>query len=713
MAKGTGLPLPQSDATLQPGGLTDKPNAYSNADSWAQVAQTGAQLHARGVSMIEREAHEAQTGYLAGAELDVDRDYLNMVDQHSKDGPDPQGFDKAWTAYTEGRLSKAEPWAVNHLRKLLKNKGNSGYGQLLNQRRGQDRALNAKKISSLAELAGNDVITSAMSGSLGTDEGKARLAKYKSTLDAGVTANLIPQEEADQRFADVTSRATAETIIKSIGDTYEANLGKGDALKAALDDAENLLLRSDNPALRGLDEQQRYSYYNKATAAIRAQDAERRIGLTQLKGQIADVTAAAKEGILPPPETMGALRQAVGSAADPELALDLQNADLMAETYQAASKTPLPELQSFVAAERQRLQAGGGTRAEVDRLTATESVLTAAEAGLKKDPVAWAEKAAFAPRTELDFSNGTALAASLKARVPVAEISAAHYQVSPVYLKEAEKRVMIARAQAGGDQMLDMLRGVAATGVKAPAILADIFPDAPATAMLGGLIAEVGDVPVARDAADAIKLKLDLGDKFKSLGGTQEETRTAAVAVLGEALSEMPKSEGAIIALANAAYEVRARRAGKTGGDFDSVLYTQILKEVLGERTVNGETYGGVVRQKDGWFSDTGAIIIPPSIKQDSFNEVLDSVTPGDLDRAGLKRPVGEGGKALPMSLIRSGTLVPVGSGRFAVALGNPAEPGAERWLMSDPQNDEKFILDMNAVAPLINKRRPDLFFGG
>jgi hypothetical protein len=83
------------------------------------------------------------------------------------------------------------------------------------------------------------------------------------------------------------------------------------------------------------------------------------------------------------------------------------------------------------------------------------------------------------------------------------------------------------------------------------------------------------------------------------------------------------------------------------------------------------------------------------------------------LDRAGLKRPVGEGGKALPMALIRSGTLVPVGSGRFAVALGNPAEPGAERWLMADPQSDEKFILDMNAVAPLINKRRPDLFFGG
>jgi hypothetical protein len=712
MAKGTGLPLPQSDATLQVTPLTDKASAYSNADSWAQVAQTGAQLHARGVSMIERETHEAQTGYLAGAELDVDRDYLNMVDQHSKDGPDPAGFDKAWTAYTEGRLSKAEPWAVNHLRKLLKNKGNSGYGTLLNQKRGQDRQLNAQRISALSEQAGDDVIASAMAGTLGTDEGKARLAKYKSTLDAGVTSNLIAQEEADSRFADVTSRATAEVIIKNIGDTYDANVGKGDALKTALDHAEKEILRSENPALRGLSEEQRYTYYNKATAEVRARHAERNIGVAQIKSQIADVTAAAKEGILPQPEVMGALKQSVAASADPELALDLQNAQLTAETYQAASKTPLPELQSYVAAERQRLQAGGGTRAEVDRLTATESVLTAAEAGLKKDPVAWAEKASFAPRTELDFTSGTALAATLKARVPVAEISAAHYQVSPVYLKEAEKRVMIARAQAGGDQMLDMLRGVAATGVKAPAILADIFPDAPATAMLGGLIAEVGDVPVARDAADAVKLKLDLGDKFKSLAPKADEARTAAVGVLGEALAEMPKSETAIIALTNSAYEIRARRAQLT--DFDETLWTDTLKEVLGERTVNGETYGGVVRQKtNGWWADTGAIIIPPSIKQDSFNEVLDSVTPGDLDRAGLKRPVGEGGKALPMSLIRSGTLVPVGSGRFAVALGNPSEPGAERWLMADPQNDEKFILDLNAVAPLINKRRPDLFFGG
>jgi hypothetical protein len=712
MARGTGLPLPQSDATLQPGGLTDKPNAYSNADSWSQIAQTGAQLHARGVSMIERETHEAQTGYLAGAELDVDRDYLNMVDQHSKDGPDPQGFDKAWTAYTEGRLSKAEPWAVNHLRKLLKNKGNSGYGSLLNQKRGQDRELNAKKISALSEQAGDDVIASAMAGALGTDEGKARLAKYKSTLDAGVTANLIPQEEADQRFADVTSRATAETIIKSIGDTYEANLGKGDALKAALDDAENLLLRTDNPALRGLDEQQRYAYYNKATAAIRAQDAERRIGITQLKGQIADVTAAAKEGVLPPAETMGALRQAVSSAADPELALDLQNADLMAETYNAANKTPLPELQSFVAAERQRLQAGGGTRAEVDRLTATESVLSAAEAGLKKDPVAWAEKAAFAPRTELDFTNGDTLAATLKARLPVADISAAHYGVEPVYLKESERRMMIAKANQGGDQMLDMLRGVASAGDKAPAVFANIFPDAPATAMLGGLIAEVGDVPVARDAADAVKLKLDLGDKFKSLAPKADEARTAAVGVLGEALAEMPKSETAIIALTNSAYEIRARRAQLT--EFDPELWKETLKEAVGQRTINGEAYGGIVYQKDGWFSSaSNAIIIPPHVKQSAWTDVLDTITPGDLDRAAIKRPVGEGGKPLPMGLIRGGTLVPVGSGRFAVALGNPAEPGNEQWLMSDPQNDEKFVLDFNTLSPVLRKRRPDLFFGG
>jgi hypothetical protein len=711
MARGTGLPLPQSDATLQPGGLTDKPNAYSNADSWAQVAQAGAQLHARGVSLIERETHEAQTGYLAGAELDVDRDYLNMVDQHSKDGPDPQGFDKAWTAYTEGRLSKAEPWAVNHLRKLLKNKGNQGYGGLLNQKRGQDRALNAKRISALSDAAGNDVITAAMAGTLGTDEGKARLAKFRSALDAGVTANLIPQEDADAQFNDITSRATAETIIKAVSDTYEANIGKGDALKIALDDAENLLLRSDSPALRGLSEAQRYEYFNKAKSAISTVDAQRNMGLQQLKSQVGDMAAGAKEGILPAPETLGALEQSVRASGDPELALDLNNAKLTAATFQAAGRTPLPELQSFVAAERQRLQAGGGTRAEVDRLTATESVLTAAEAGLKKDPVAWAEKAAFAPRTDLDFTNGSTLAATLKARIPVADVTAQHYQVSPVYLKEAEKRVMIARAQAGGDQMLDMLRGVAATGVKAPAILADIFPDAPATAMLGGLIAEVGDVPVARDAADAVKLKLDLGDKFKSLAPKADEARTAAIEVLGESLSEMPKSETAIIALTNSAYEIRARKAQLT--DFDPDLWKQTLKEALGERTVNGEAYGGVVRQKDGWFSDTGAIIIPPSIKQDSFNEVLDSVTPGDLDRAGLKRPVGEGGKALPMSLIRSGTLVPVGSGRFAVALGNPSEPGAERWLMADPNNDEKFILDLNAVAPLINKRRPDLFFGG
>lgn len=713
--RGTGLPLPQNDVLIQPTPGAEKAQAFSSAEAWGEVARAGAHLRNAGVDMIERETHEAQTGYLANQELDVDRDFTNMIDAHSKDGPDPQGFDKAWTAYSDGRLSKAEPWAVNHLRKLLKGKGNQGYASLLNQKRGQDRELNAKAISSLVEQAGDDVIGAAMNGSLGTDDGKAKLLKLRNAIDAGVTANLIPQVEADQKFQDVTSRAQAEVIIKHIGDTYDANVNKGDALKAAMDQAEKLILRNDDPALKGLSEAQRHSYFNQATAEIRARDAERKIGIATLKGQIADVSSTAADGVLPSPRVMGELRAAVNRSGDPELAADLNNAQLMADTFEATSKTPLPELQSYVTAERQRLASGGGTRPEVDRLKATERVLSAAETGLKSDPVAWAERSGLAPRTDLDFTNGDTLAQSLKARVPVAEIGAQHYGVTPAYLKEPEKRLMIATANAGGDKMLDMLSAVASTGTRAPAVLADIFPDAPATAMLGGLIAETGVSPVARDAADAIKLKNDMGDKFKSIAPSTERSRSLALGVLGDSLSEMPKSEAALISLTNQAYEIRARRINVASGkdsDVDPTLWKQTFRDIIGERTVNGETYGGVVGQT-GWFSGGNKIILPPSVKQDTWRDVLDTITPGDLDRAGIKRPVGAGGKQLPVSLIRSGTLVPVGSGRFAVALGNPSEPGAERWLMADPVNDEKFILDLNALAPLLKARRPDLFLGG
>jgi hypothetical protein len=707
MARGTGLPLPQSDATLQPGGLTEKPNAYSNADSWAQVAQAGAQLHARGVSMIERETHEAQTGYLAGAELDVDRDYLNMVDQHSKDGPDPQGFDKAWTAYTEGRLSKAEPWAVNHLRKLLKNKGNSGYGSLLNQKRGQDRALNAQRINALSEKAGDDVIAAAMSGSLGTDEGRARLAKYKSTLDAGVTSNLIPQEEADSRFADVTSRATAETIIKAVSDKYEASIGKGDALKIALDDAENLLLRSDSPALRGLSEAQRYEYFNKAKSAISTVDTQRNVGIQQLKTQIADYAATAKEGIQPPPEMVGALRQSVAASGNPELQYDLANAELTARVAEESNRTALPELQAATAAERQRLRSSGGTREEVDRLKIREGVLASMESGLKTDSTAFAERAGVIPVTELDFTNSETLAATLKNRVAAAEGGGRHYQVPPIYLKQPDKGQILAITAKGGDAMLGVLRGIAKGGGAATGkIMAQVFDDAPATALLGGLVAEVGDrASIVRDAADGIQLRQT--DKYKPLGPKPDEARDAALKASRDALSEMAPDESAAIELTNAAYEARANvKRLKASDPFDEKLWSDTFNEVMGKRTINGEAYGGIINQTDNsWpWSDTGGIVVPPNVKAEGFRDLLGALRTEDLP----DRPRHSDKSTATIGEVRNATLKSVGNGRYWV--GTSSDPENPQYLTTE--TGELYVLDLKALEPVLRQRRPDLYAG-
>lgn len=304
-----GLPQPSvRQAPLLAGG------GASTAEEWNQVARAGAALTAIGADALDKANQQAEAGYLAAQELEIDRKRIDMQDQFNLD---PVGFDNAWSAYSEGKVSEAETWALPHLKKLLGNQGNAAYASLLNERRGRDLQLDRDRMSALITMSHDDVLGSAMSGMLGTEIGQAKIDKYKSVLDAAVNSEMMSKEEADRKFLETTNRAGAEVIIKTIGDTYQANREKGiDAGPIALQQAEDMLLRS---ADIGLSEEQRYGYFSKAKSEIGALEAERKQDLAMAREAAREAQASMTAGVRVSGDAIDSLTeqlQAAGGYAD-------------------------------------------------------------------------------------------------------------------------------------------------------------------------------------------------------------------------------------------------------------------------------------------------------------------------------------------------------------------------------------------------------------
>ena len=375
------------------------------------------------------------------------------------------------------------------------------------------------------------------------------------------------------------------------------------------------------------------------------------------------------------------------------------------------------QLHSFMERDTQQYfaqrGAGGATPFEAARLDMAEKLLTNMQTELKKDPLGWADRVGLVKLAPLDLSSPENATASLRARIGQAEAVAAHEGVAPQYLRPDEVTSLTAAMADGGPQTLAVAQAIAAGGGdRTPKILAELSKQAPALSMLAGLTNAAGLTPAARDAADGMALmKTPDGRKLVDpLMPKEPETREASLDVVGNALTRMPGAEAAALTLAKQIYAVRALRQGKT--IFDSSLYEGALAEALGQQDVGGETYGGVIDQS-GWFSGAHKIVLPPNVKQSSWRQTLDAITPEDLANAGLGNPVGGDGKPIPLERLKNMTLVQMpGLGRYAVTADDGAAPGEENFVSRDKPG-QLFILDLPALTPMLARRRPDLFLGG
>jgi hypothetical protein len=436
-----------------------------------------------------------------------------------------------------------------------------------------------------------------------------------------------------------------------------------------------------------------------------------RTALKQEAAEVAqDVRAfenIAEQGFAPKPGQMDTLRKRVESGADAETRQSFMQAEQIVTWQDTARKATPEELDIFVRSETERLRKGGATAFDAKRVAMADKLLTNMRTELKSDPLGWADRVGLVAVQPVDFSTPETAQASMGLRVKQAEAVAQRYGLEPKYLRDDEKQKLTAAIEAGGEQTLDTAAKIAASaGDHAPAILSEISKNSPTAAIIGGMVTETGMSAAARDAADGIALRKEAG--FQTVAPSKKESRSAVTAELGASLSGMPQAETAVIDAANAIYEARARKQQLT--EYDAGVWQQALREVVGERKVDGKTYGGVVDADPSWGGRK--IIIPPFVAQDGWRDVIEATSLQDLWQAGLGVPSGGDGQAIAMNRVKGATLVQSGNGRYMLSLGNPDLPGEEKWIMRQDAPSEPYEIDLYRLRPILQQRRPELFLG-
>jgi hypothetical protein len=457
--------------------------------------------------------------------------------------------------------------------------------------------------------------------------------------------------------------------------------------------------------------------YSGPYANLSAEDRRELYGVvrTKLKQAVAEARqevkafdVLAEKGFSPEPGQLETLRTKVGGLRDPELAQEFRQAEAIMQWQTAARQARPEELDAFIRSEAERVRTKGAQPFDVKRLEIADKLLGTMRRELKDDPLGWADRIGMTSIEPIDFSSADGAQQSLTSRVQQADKVAQHYGIEPKYLRADERQQLATLAEQGGDQTLAVTAMIASSaGDRTQAVMGEIFKEAPVASMIGGHVADVGLSATARDAAEGLAMSRQEG--FQRVGASANKLRPLTVEVLGASLSGMPKTESAIINTANLIYETRARKQGLT--EFDSETWQQGLRELLGERVVDGKTYGGVVDANPSTWG-TRNIIIPPFIAQDGWRQSLDALQQADFDAAGLGQPAGGDGKPIPISRVKGATLVQTGDGRYALSLGDPDTPGEERWVVRQDAPGELFEIDMRRLRPLLEKRRPDLFIG-
>lgn len=438
-------------------------------------------------------------------------------------------------------------------------------------------------------------------------------------------------------------------------------------------------------------------------------DAATRIAQKGLEHDVRQIQKDAADGIPPSPQFFTTVKSKLAQHGTPEQIEALNDALAEVGFVQQLNATGSPrQVEAWVDAERARLTKAGGSADgnETARLRVAEKWLASAHKQLAVDPLGFAQKIGI-PVPDIDVSSGDRLAETLPARLAAAKVAGERFERDWVAFKPQDKAALSHAARQGGAGLIRVATAIVkGAGDEAPRVLRELVKDAPEAAMIGQMMVDGANPATIDDAAKTIELRAK-AEYEPTYRPKPSEQMPRLGAVLGSALAARPDVEAQVRQTAEAAYEARARKNGWSV--FKPDEYDTALREVLGEISDRGTTYGGL-GWTGGWRMFGGRqIVVPPGVRQSGFDELVGTLRDEDLDVAG--RPKDTTGKPLGVKEVKAGTFVWLGGSRYAVALGDPSGPDPQ-YLKGNGGPRGTYAIDIEPLRQRLKSRRPDLFLG-
>jgi len=518
----------------------------------------------------------------------------------------------------------------------------------------------------------------------------------------------ITDEELQQNRDTVFSRATANAISKTALGMYENEPGAEGAAKA-YGFIDEQFKRTDLT----LTSAQRDQFIGEARRSIARAETERKAQEREIARNIRETRREITEdvrdeiesldtlldaGALPDEGRINSLVDAAEQTGRPSLIY--QARDLRAR-HQAV--TGLKGLSALDAGNRMaewKAAAEAGDESAARRYNAGADYLQAAATQQRTKPLEFLRDHYGERLSPIDTPDGW------RARIEQAGRAAQQAGgVQPQYLLDQEKNVLAALSDNGGDQAYGVAMQIwrAAPPEVARQIFREIGPGGPAMGYAGMVLSEAGNENAARLILKGQQMK-----RRQESGGYQpaafkDEERDAIFDRLVPTVLQ-----GAARADRRRAADLLFEGRFSETSDATKAGYERAVREVLGEREINGRTFGGAVQHRGL------RIMAPVWIRQDQFGVVMNSLLPVHFRAASVTggmpmvRPPGGRIREASLAEMNSMKLVPAGApGRYY--LSQKSAPDADGvWDVVGDENGQSYIIDLNKIRASLAAQRPD-----
>jgi hypothetical protein len=240
--------------------------------------------------------------------------------------------------------------------------------------------------------------------------------------------------------------------------------------------------------------------------------------------------------------------------------------------------------------------------------------------------------------------------------------------IKPKYLDEGEIQTLQMQLDAAKpDEKVAMLGRIAKSfGGSSSEVFKQLSPKDPVSAHMGVLYANKSNDIIIRNAAKGQEI---LKSGYKPV----EEPTQKQLAIkdsIGSSLYSAPESYNDVVKTADALYAEYAMRNNLSA--FNGTVYGEKLQEAAGRTSgADGKYYGGVVKY------NKEKVIIPNSVPQDDFEDLMDKATIADLryssdnfaNRANTNGLFAQNGKEYTSDKIKDAKLVPAGKDNYMLTI--------------------------------------------